>query len=122
MVSFISAETTFFEGDYFMSRSSAPIPSSDSGQVFTGVCSSLWVCEPWSSCSENVRIRDCVDISSCNSGESPPSLLSCSEPLPSDRINGCVDFVNLDLIISRWKLVRFDVVNEAIFKWRTNQC
>ena len=87
-----------------------------------GTCNSLWVCEEWSSCSGGLRSRNCVDISYCNSNEKPPLLLSCSEPLPSDRIRGCVTFPNLNILIVGWKndVYRFDILNEAIWRWKGN--
>jgi len=86
-------------------------------------CHPLWVCDEWLSCSAGLRTRQCVDINYCNSNENPPLLLSCSLPLPSDRISGCVDFFGLDGIIVRWKLniFRFDVLNEAIWRWKGNK-
>lgn len=92
------------------------------GSYHPPTCNPLWICEQWSSCLNNLRTRQCVDINYCNSNENPPLLLSCSLPLPSDRIKGCVNFVGLDGIIVRWKLniFRFDILNEGIYKWKHN--
>jgi len=85
-------------------------------------CNPLWICNAWSGCSNNLRNRQCVDIDYCNSNQNPPLLLSCSQPLPSDRITGCVDFPNLDKLIYGWKLnvYDFETINQAIYMWKGN--
>lgn len=126
----VIAETTFYEGEeYFINQNPAQESGGGSGGGSGGynppTCNPLWVCEEWSSCSNNLRSRNCVDISHCNSNENPPLLLSCSLPLPSDRITGCIRFYELNLIIKGWKqdLYRFDILNSAINHWRYNlQC
>jgi len=118
----VNAETTFFEGKKYISGQNPTSPSGGGGGYYTPDCNPLWICNEWSSCLGRVRSRTCVDISYCNSDERPSLLLSCSQPLPRDRIIGCVDFIALDGIIIRWKLdiFRFDILNEGIFKWKKN--
>ena len=96
--------------------------SGGSGGNNNPTCNPLWICNAWSGCSNNLRNRQCVDIDYCNSNQNPPLLLSCSLPLPSDRITGCVDFPNLDKLIYGWKLnvYDFETINEAIYKWKGN--
>ncbi len=112
-LSIANAETTFFEGDYFILGEI----QLDGG----GGCSSLWICEEWSSCSSGIRERSCTDINTCSSVENPPLLLSCSEAIPN-RISGCVTFQDLDVLIKGWKLdiYRFDLLDEGIAKWKNN--
>jgi len=106
----------------FIAIEPSGVPSGGRGVVYQPTCNPLWVCNQWSSCTWAPRTRTCVDINYCNSNEKPPLLLSCSTPLPSDRISGCVNFVELDKIILRWKfdILRFDILNEGIYKWKRN--
>lgn len=98
--------------------------SGGGGGGITGGCNPLWVCNQWSSCVWAPRTRTCVDINHCDSDEKPPLLLSCSEPLLKERIDGCVDFINLDKLITRWKfgIFKFDILNEGIYKWKKQIC
>jgi hypothetical protein len=82
-------------------------------------CNSLWLCEEWSYCSDGVRSRTCNDLNKCSISDTPPLLMSCSEQV-GQRIFGCVTFIELDKLITRWKfnLLRFDVLNEGINKWK----
>ncbi len=127
LIGFVSAETTFYEGREFIYGIN-PEEQTDGGGGGGGwggeTCNPLWVCEEWSSCHGGVRSRMCVDINYCNSNQRPPLLFSCLKQLPSDRIIGCVDFVALDGVITRWKLdiFRFDILNEAIYKWKNTNC
>lgn len=86
-------------------------------------CNSLWICSDFSSCSEGIKSRDCNDLNQCV-GHNPPLLISCSEPLPGDRIVGCVDFVTLDILISGWKVnvYHFQILNDAINRWKSGKC
>jgi len=106
----------------FIAIEPSGVPSDGGRVVYQPTCNPLWVCNQWSSCTWAPRTRTCVDINYCNSNEKPPLLLSCSTPLPSDRISGCVNFVELDKIILRWKfdILRFDILNEGIYKWKRN--
>lgn len=115
------AETTFYEGDFFSTGNAVFL---DLGGTPKTGCTSLWLCEEWSQCSNNLRDRICIDINQCNN-EKPPLLLSCSEPIPTDRIIGCVDISNLNILIMGWKIdvYRFDVINSAINHWKFDiQC
>ncbi len=120
-----SADTTFFEGDFFIVGQagvvSTPLSSPNGGGG--GYCNSLWLCEEWSLCLFEPRSRTCIDLNGCNS-QIPPLLLSCSEPLPTSRIYGCVNFVELDKIVRGWKIniYRFDVLDEAVRKWKRGIC
>jgi len=125
LIIFVKAETTFFdsEDNFIMGVNTQTNGNGGgSGGGNNPTCNPLWICDKWSSCSNNLRSRSCVDINYCNSNQSPPLLLSCSQPLPSDRIIGCVTFVNLDGLIVRWKLnvLGFDVLDEGIYKWKHN--
>ncbi len=119
----VLAETTFIEGKYYVSGVN---PSDDvgggGGGIYVPDCNPLWICDEWSSCSGGVRSRTCTDINYCNSDEKPPLLLSCSEPLPSDRIVGCVTFSDLNLLINGWKVnfYQFLILDESIRKWKYN--
>ncbi len=124
LIPIANAETTFFDNpdDSFI-IANFPVPPTYGGiNSNSPVCHSLWVCETWSECSNTLRSRTCVDIYYCNSNEKPPFLLSCSQPLPTDRIDGCVTFAALDSLIIRWKLnvYRFDILDEGIRKWKHN--
>ncbi len=118
--------TTFYEGREFVYGENAETPSGGGGGSWGGgeTCKPLWVCEEWSSCHGGIRSRTCVDVNYCNSNQRPPLLFSCSESLPSDRIIGCVTFSDLNIIINGWKidLYRFDILNEAIYKWKNTNC
>lgn len=122
----VSADTTFFDTNDAFIMGDLPIVTpapGAGGGISPRPCNSLWICEEWSGCSGSVRTRDCVDISYCDGLEKPPLLRDCSEPLPPDRIIGCVDFAALDGIISGWKLdiFRFDIVDEGVRKWKSSE-
>ncbi len=127
MIPAVSADTSFFEnGDFIM----GDLPPGGAPPEIGGIggrppepCNSLWICEEWSKCLGTVRTRDCVDISYCGGWEKPPLLMDCYEPLPPDRIIGCVDFVALDGVISGWKqdFFRFDIVDEGVRKWKSSE-
>jgi len=119
----ISAETTFKEGKFYVTGQSPTPPSGGGGGgTPTPSCNPLWICDEWSSCHSGLRSRTCVDISNCNSDEKPPLLLSCSQPLPKDRIVGCVQFSDLNLLIKGWKvnIYQFSILDESIKKWKRN--
>lgn len=125
----IMAESTFYEGqEFFILQDPAQESGGGSGGGGSGSgssCSPLWICEQWSSCSNNLRIRNCVDIKGCSTNENPPLLLSCSLPLPSDRITGCVKFKDMDFLLKGWKnnIYNFQVLNDAVNHWKRNlQC
>ena len=120
----VNAETTFKEGKMYISGQNpiSPIGGGGGGGDYTPDCNPLWICEEWSSCSGGVRSRTCVDISYCNSDERPSLLLSCSQPLPRDRIVGCVTFSDLNILIGGWKVdvYPFTILDESIRKWKNN--
>ncbi len=119
----VLAETTFFEGKNFITGQTHPQGGGIDGDgMVPPACDSLWICEEWSGCSNRVRSRSCININDCVSNEKPPLLLSCLEPLPNNRINGCVTFSNLNILIGGWKLdiYRFDLLDEGIRKWKQN--
>lgn len=120
----VNAETTFTEGGNYITGQN-PIDSgggSGGGGIIIPDCNPLWICEEWSSCFSGLRNRNCVDIRYCNSDEKPALLLSCLEPLPKDRITGCVTFSDLNILIGGWKVdvYRFDILDEGIRKWKYN--
>ncbi len=127
LINFINAETTFFEGGYFVTSDGEVVilPTGggwDGGTPSLG-CNPLWVCGEWDQCQEGIRTRICTDINQCLvSNEIPPLLLNCNQPLPSDRIVGCVDFLTLNYLISGWKesIIRFDIIDSAINHWKFN--
>ena len=116
---FTTANTIFYIWRNATGLPSSPPPSSGGGGGGTPPsCNSLWLCEDWSSCSNNIRQRSCIDLKGCNE-DKPPLLISCSIAIEK-KIYGCVTFSELDKILVRWKfgILNFDVLNEAINKWK----
>jgi len=105
----ISAETTFYEMNYYV-YGQTPTSQNGGGGGHTPPkkCTPFWSCSDWTLCKNNLQTRVCIDLFDC-SKENPPSIQSCT--LFSDIISrlprwleyGCIDLNALDVIINRWK-------------------
>lgn len=117
-----SSDTTFFDNEEDSFVIGEIIQVSNGGNSKTNYCSSLWVCDEWTSCSIGIRSRTCVDINNCEIIEKAPLLISCLEKLPKNKIDGCVTLPDLNIIIRGWRndLYRFDLLDEGIRKWKHN--
>lgn len=65
----ISAETTFFEGDYFISGELVE-EIEHSGH---SACEPLWRCTKWENCTDEIQSRECESINSCNNLKNKPA-------------------------------------------------
>lgn len=99
LINFSSADTTFYEGDYFIENTISPTGDDSS-------CNSQWSCGDWTFCKNKLQTRVCTNLNNCNK-QNPNLIQSCN--IFSDIINKapktfqCISLKTLDTILNKWK-------------------
>lgn len=96
-ITFVSAQTTFYENPndfYIFSTPSSTDSSSvvsDVGSIYSsGGCITDWDCTDWGECINNTQIRTCYKIDeNCYAGTAPEETQPCTpNAIISQKING----------------------------------